>query len=50
MPVRARRLEVGHDLVDAMHEDRSGRAVLYARVFSHDQRSDLDRQVARLTG
>lgn len=23
--------------------------VLYARVSSHDQRSDLDRQVARLT-
>ena len=26
-----------------------GRVVLYARVSSHDQRSDLDRQVARLT-
>jgi putative resolvase len=26
------------------------RTVLYARVSSHDQRSDLDRQVARLTG
>ena len=27
----------------------TGRVVLYARVSSHDQRSDLDRQVARLT-
>lgn len=26
-----------------------GKAVVYARVSSHDQRSDLDRQVARLT-
>ena len=25
------------------------RAVLYARVSSHDERGDLDRQVARLT-
>lgn len=25
------------------------RTVVYARVSSHDQRSDLDRQVARLT-
>lgn len=27
-----------------------GTAVVYARVSSHDQRSDLDRQVVRLTG
>ena len=27
----------------------TGRAVIYARVSSHDQRGDLDRQVARLT-
>jgi putative resolvase len=27
-----------------------GRTVLYGRVSSHDQRPDLDRQVARLTG
>ena len=26
-----------------------GRVVVYARVSSHDQRSDLDRQVARMT-
>jgi putative resolvase len=30
-------------------ERESDRTVLYARVSSHDQRSDLDRQVARLT-
>jgi putative resolvase len=30
-------------------ERGSARTVLYARVSSHDQRSDLDRQVARLT-
>jgi putative resolvase len=38
-------------LVDVAGGDRSGgdRVVLYARVSSYDQRSDLDRQVARLT-
>jgi len=30
-------------------ERESARTVLYARVSSHDQRRDLDRQVARLT-
>ena len=30
-------------------EREPARTVLYARVSSHDQRSDLDRQVARLT-
>ena len=30
-------------------ERESARTVLYARVPSHDRRSDLDRQVARLT-
>ncbi len=30
-------------------ERESARTVLYARVWSHDQRSDQDRQVARLT-
>jgi putative resolvase len=29
--------------------DGAGRVVIYARVSSHDQRADLDRQVARLT-
>ncbi len=49
MPVPARRLESGTIWVDVVAEDVAGRAVLYARVSSHDQRSDLDRQVGRLT-
>jgi putative resolvase len=49
MPVPARRLESGTIWVDAAPEGASGRVVLYARVSSHDQRSDLDRQVTRLT-
>jgi putative resolvase len=49
MPVPARRLESGTIWVDAVPADESGRVVVYARVSSHDQRHDLDRQVARLT-
>jgi putative resolvase len=52
LPVPARR--VGRlILVDVEGVSTSaarGRTVIYARVSSHDQRSDLDRQVARLTG
>lgn len=48
MPVPARRLESGTIWVDAAPADESGRVVIYARVSSHDQRHDLDRQVARL--
>ena len=47
MPVPARRLESGTIWVDVTPGDETGRVVLYARVSSHDQRSDLDRQVAR---
>ena len=49
MPVPARRLESGTIWVDVAPADESGRVVVYARVSSHDQRHDLDRQVARLT-
>ena len=49
MPVPARRLESGTIWVDAAPAGESGRVVVYARVSSHDQRQDLDRQVARLT-
>ena len=49
MPVPARRLESGTIWVDAAPAGQSGRVVVYARVSSHDQRHDLDRQVARLT-
>jgi len=49
MPVPARRLASGTILVDAPGGQLGGRAVVYARVSAHDQRADLDRQVARLT-
>jgi putative resolvase len=49
MPVPAWRLPSGTILVDASRSSPGGRAVLYARVSSHDQQADLDRQVARLT-
>src|SRR5260370_36984374 len=52
MPVPARRLASGTIWVDAAPGGRCGGgwAAVYARVSSHDQRADLDRQVARLTG
>jgi putative resolvase len=49
MPVPARRLPSGTILVDTPGSPPGGRVVLYARVTAHDQRADLDRQVARLT-
>ena len=50
MPVPARRLPSGTILVEAPgSRSPAGRAVVYARVCTHDQRADLDRQVARLT-
>ncbi|UGT90411.1 IS607 family transposase [Mycobacterium ostraviense] len=48
MPVPYRRLASGTILVDAAKPDGVQRVVLYARVSSHDQRADLDRQVSRL--
>jgi putative resolvase len=51
LPVPAVRTPSGTILVEVVRGDgRSGRTVVYARVSSHDQRADLDRQVARLTG
>lgn len=49
MPVPARRLASGTIWVDVVPRGDGGRVVVYARVSSHDQRADLDRQVARLT-
>ncbi|WP_041450802.1 IS607 family transposase [Hoyosella subflava] len=49
MPVPARRLDSGTIWVDVAKVSPAGRVVVYARVSSHDQRADLDRQVARLT-
>jgi putative resolvase len=50
MPVPARRLPSGTIMVDTPSSDspHGERTVLYARVAAHDQRADLDRQVARL--
>lgn len=49
LPVRAYQTETGTIIVeDARDEDREAVA-LYARVSSHDQKTDLDRQLARLT-
>jgi putative resolvase len=54
MPVPARRLPSGTILVQVPGSDHDGgldqRAVLYARVSTHDQRGALDRQVTRLSG
>lgn len=51
MPVPFRRLPSGTILVDSASAAPAGggRTVLYARVSSHDQKPDLDRQVARLS-
>jgi putative resolvase len=49
IPVPARRLPSGTILVDTPGNPPGGRTVLYSRVSAHDQRADLDRQVARLT-
>jgi putative resolvase len=49
MPVAAGRLESGTVWVDVLAAGEAGRAVVYARVSWHDERPDLDRQVARLT-
>ncbi|HXX36887.1 MAG TPA: IS607 family transposase [bacterium] len=48
LPIPARRLPTGTIWVDAPQPGRDGKTALYARVSSHDQRADLDRQVARL--
>ena len=49
LPVPAQK--VGRLILVDMESSESpgGRTVLYARVSSHDQRGDLDRQVARLS-
>jgi putative resolvase len=46
MPVPVRRLSSGTSLVNAPDGLSGGRAVLYARVSAHNQRADLDRQLA----
>jgi putative resolvase len=48
MPVPFSRTPTGTILVDVPERTVPGRTVVYARVSSHDQRADLERQVARL--
>jgi len=48
LPVPARQTPTGTILVD-VEPSRAGRLVVYARVSSHDQQADLDRQVARVS-
>jgi putative resolvase len=50
MQVPFRRLPSGTILVDVAVPTGDQRVMLYAQVSSHDQRTDLDRQVSRLTG
>ena len=50
LPVPARQTATGTILVEVPPAGSvAARAVVYARVFSHDQRAGLDRQVARVT-
>jgi putative resolvase len=46
LPVPAQQTSTGTILVD-VQPSRAGRLVVYARVSSHQQRVELDRQVAR---
>src|SRR5919204_568577 len=50
LPVPARQLSTGTILVEVPGSPvgAGGRTVVYARVSSHDQRADLDRQVSRV--
>jgi putative resolvase len=48
LPVPARQTASGTILVDVPPQAET-KAVVYARVSSHDQRADLDRQIARVT-
>jgi len=49
MPVPWRQLASGTILVDAPVDEQPSTVALYARVSSHEQRNDLDRQLARLS-
>jgi predicted site-specific integrase-resolvase len=49
MPVPWRKTPSGTILVDVPRDEKLIAVALYARVSSHDQRKDLDRQLARLS-
>ena len=48
LPVNAVQLETGTILIEEQSEEHAGGVALYARVSSSDQKSDLERQLARL--
>ncbi|MHB8480488.1 MAG: recombinase family protein, partial [Vulcanimicrobiaceae bacterium] len=48
MPVPWKHMSCGAILDDAPCDEKPTAVALYARVSSHDQRSDLNRQLARL--
>lgn len=47
LPARAHQTPTGTILVEVGEEAQAGRAALYARVSSHDQKPQLDGQIAR---
>ena len=49
LPVPAKQLSTGTILVEEEAVKECGCVAVYARVSSHDQKADLDRQVSRLT-
>ncbi|MHB8239466.1 MAG: recombinase family protein, partial [Vulcanimicrobiaceae bacterium] len=49
MPVPWCKTPSGTILVEVPMEEKPAAVALYARVSSHDQRNDLDRQLARLS-
>lgn len=49
MPVPWQKSPTGMILVDVPMDEKPSSVALYARVSSHDRRSDLDRQLARLS-
>jgi len=49
LPVKAIQLKTGTILVDPPPKAAESAVALYARVSSHDQRGDLDRQLGRLS-
>ncbi|MHB8179036.1 MAG: recombinase family protein, partial [Vulcanimicrobiaceae bacterium] len=49
MPVPWRKTPSGTILVEVPMGGKPAAVALYARVSSHDQRNDLDRQLARLS-
>src|SRR6202142_4159376 len=49
LPIPAEQLPTGTIIVHPLVTDTEGGVALYARVSSADQKSDLDRQLARLS-